>query len=179
MRIKYRIELPDLLRYLELPLIGVELGVAEGFFSRDLLIGGLDKLYSIDNWGHIAGIKGDGNFPDSWHETNYENAKKLLAPFGRKSIILKGLTDDMHAHIPDFSCGLIYHDGDHSYEQVKKDIPNYFDKLVTGGVFAFHDYLSDAYGVKQGVEEFCYKKYDIHIIPENKDEDAGAYFIKY
>ncbi len=36
---------------------------------------------------------------------------------------------------------LIFIDGDHSYEGVKKDILDYFPLLASGGIMVFHDYL--------------------------------------
>jgi len=36
---------------------------------------------------------------------------------------------------------LIYIDGDHTYDGVKRDILDYFSLLAKGGIMVFHDYL--------------------------------------
>jgi hypothetical protein len=44
---------------------------------------------------------------------------------------------------------------------------------------AFHDHEMPQYGVKQAVSEFCIRNnFDIYLLPENKQEDAGSYFHK-
>jgi hypothetical protein len=39
---------------------------------------------------------------------------------------------------------------------------------------AFHDYLNYNYGVNQAVKDFCAGNFEIHVIEEDKPEDAGA-----
>lgn len=178
MEIQYRRELPQLLKELNLPLVAVEIGCAEGFNSYDLLSNGIRKLYSVDAW-ETLNQKGDGGNDQEWHDKNYEATKKRLEPFGSRSEILKGLSSKMAANIPDESIGLLYLDGDHSYLGVMSDLNNWDKKVVSGGVISGHDFLAPEYGVKNAVEEYCsLRGYEIHIIPEDKDEDAGFYFIK-
>jgi len=50
----------------------------------------------------------------------------------------------------------IYIDGDHSYEQVIKDINNYYPLLKEGGILAGHDIIGEK-GVLKAVIEFCSK----------------------
>jgi len=180
MEIKYRIELPRLVKELGLPMVGIELGCAEGFSAYEFMKGGLDKLYMVDNWGEIEGQKGDGGFPAGWHEKNYSDAVERMKPYGDRVVFLKGLTHEMAKHIPDNSAGLVYVDANHSYDAVVQDIYFYWPKLVAGGVMAFHDFMAPQYGVKQAVEHFArIKGIDtITVMPENKLEDAGAYIIK-
>lgn len=178
-QIQYRRELPDLMKYLGLPMIATELGVAEGYHSNDLLTNGIELLYSVDLWGHIPGAKGDGASDGSWHNSNLNATKERLKKHGNKSILLRGLTSEVAWQVPDNTCGLIYIDAAHDYENVTKDIWHYWDKLVSGGIMAFHDYENEAYGVKQAVGDFAnHYNLDIHLIPENQTEDAGAYIFK-
>lgn len=178
MTIQYRRQLVDLLRHLNLPLIGAELGVAEGLFSRDLLEAGLEKLYCVDVWEHVPKVRGDANSSKLWHEINFREAKKRLKPFGDKAVILKGKTVDMAVNVPNGSLGLLYIDADHSYEGVTRDLNHWVCKVVTGGVVALHDYEAPEYGVKQAVLDYCNGRYEIKLLPEDKKEDAGAFFIK-
>lgn len=179
MQIKHRVNLIDLIKFYNLQdLPCAEIGVAEGYFSHDMLNWGIPKLYMVDNWGHIKNVTGDGNFDDTWHNKNYTAAVERVKKFGEKAVILRGLSVDMAAQIPDKSLGLVYLDANHSYEGVTADLNAWIDKVVDGGIIAGHDYLSPQYGVYKAVQDFCKGKYGVHIIPEIKQEDAGFYFIK-
>lgn len=179
MEILHRIELPKLMEYLGLPMIGAEVGVAEFNFSNDLLNAGMELLYSIDNWDTIPGQKGDGGHDVNWHSNNYEQVVKRSSAFGERSVILRGRSMEMAQKIPDNTLGLAYIDCDHSYSGVMNDIVAYFPKVVEGGILAFHDYENLSYGVKKAVNDFAEKnKLEVVLLPENKPEDAGAYFIK-
>jgi len=67
------------------------------------------------------------------------------------------------AKYPDKSFDLIYIDGDHSYEGVKKDAEIAKDKVVDNGVLVFNDYLAFSawegavYGVMRAVNELIVK----------------------
>jgi len=178
MEVRYRIQLPALLKELRLPLIGVEIGVAEGYSSADFLTAGLEKLYSVDAWKTLN-QSGDGGFDQEWHDKNYFDAVNRLNPFKEKSVILRGYSSDMVDMVKDDSIGLLYLDGDHSYEGVKRDLNEWFGKVVKGGVIAGHDYMMMHYGVHRAAHEFADKLgVVVNMIPENKTEDAGFYFIK-
>lgn len=178
MEIRYRRELVDLLRHLELPLIGCELGVAEGLFSRDLLASGMEKLYCVDTWSRIPGVTGDGGFPQGWHDNNFMLAKQKIKPYGDKAVILRGKSKNMAEKVEDESLSLLYIDADHSYWGVLTDLNAWVPKVRKGGVVALHDYENISYGVKPAVQDFCNGNYKIHLLPEDKPDDAGAYFIK-
>ena len=72
----------------------------------------------------------------------------------------------------------VYIDADHSYAGVMSDILAWHDKVkCRGGVMAFHDYLNPSYGVKKAVDEWTRKSgTQVHLIIEDKQEDAGAFF---
>lgn len=175
MEIKHR---ADLNKIIDLSLPCAEVGVAEGQFSRDILNWGVPLLYCVDAWATINGQRGDGGNDQNWHDKNMENAIELLKPFKDRFLILRGLSVEMSKCVEDNSLGFINIDCDHSYEGVKADIAAWWPKLKIGGVMAFHDYEMTHYGVKQAVTEFAKGKYEIHLLPENKPEDAGAYLIK-
>jgi len=177
MEIKYRIELPKLLKHLGLPLIGVEIGVAEGNNSRDLLENGMEIFHSVDSWTKLN-QKGDGGYEQAWHDENYRQAKEKLSKYPGSTIIKTTSVNAAQA-APDEYYSLLYLDGDHSYEGVKSDLDAWYPKVVKGGVIAGHDYKMGHYGVNQAVNEFANKLgVTVTVIPENKDDDAGFYFIK-
>lgn len=176
MNVKHRSELPALVKSLGLPMVAAELGVAEGYFSNDLLEGGIEKLYLVDAWATI-GVRGDGGNPQGWHDKNMNDAIKRVSKHGDKAIICRGLTTDMCHLVPDNSLGLLYLDAGHSYEAVMADLRAWFPKVVDGGVIAGHDYLSPQYGVYDAVRDFTEGKFKVYTIPENQPEDAGFLFI--
>ena len=56
----------------------------------------------------------------------------------------------------------VYIDGDHSYEQCKKDIINYLPLVRSGGIFGGHDYTPDWPGVIKAVNELLADKFKIN-----------------
>lgn len=74
--------------------------------------------------------------------------------------VLKMTSDEAISHIT-CSVDFVYIDGNHSYEQVKKDIENYKALLSTGSLIGGHDYWEgyEWIGVKQAVNE-AFKKPD-------------------
>jgi hypothetical protein len=174
--IKHRSQLPQLLKDLKLPLVAAELGVAEGYLSNDFLEGGLERLYMVDAWATLMG-PGDGANSQAWHDSNMKNALARVSKHGEKAVILRGLTEDMAYLVPDGSLGMLYLDAGHLYHEVMNDLRAWEKKVINGGIIAFHDYLAPQYGVYQAVNDYANKyKYKVFEIPENKSEDAGAWF---
>ena len=64
---------------------------------------------------------------------------------------------------PDNMYDIVYLDGDHSYEGVKRDLISAFSKVKNGGYIMGHDYEMNMkkalhsydFGVKRAVDEFC------------------------
>lgn len=157
----------------------VELGVAEGYFAADIASWiNVKKLYAVDLWESHPEIPGDAGNDQPWHNANYEAAKKRLSPFGDKAVILRGPTTAMAQHIKE-QLDFVNVDACHSYACVKADIEAYWPKLKSGGIMAFHDYEMKQYGVKRAVIEFAMtNSLTVTLLPEDKPEDAGAFFIK-
>jgi len=74
---------------------------------------------------------------------NYELIRK------KSNDAIKYLTDRPVVHC----CDVVYIDGMHQYEQVKKDILNYRDIVNKGGFVTGHDYCTVWPGVRQAVDE--------------------------
>lgn len=176
MEIKYRI---DLYKLLPPSPVTVELGVAEGYFSSDILENWKPSLhYMVDNYGPI-GLRGDGAFSQEWHDKNYYSMLLKVRNFQDRYKILRGPTAAMSEHVKDNSVDLVYVDACHWYECVREDIRAWWPKLKHGGVMAFHDFEDDSYGVKQAVTEFSQNNgLIVNLIPENKKDDAGAWIRK-
>lgn len=177
MQIHTRPELGKLLTHFNLPKIAVEVGVAEGRFTEEMLKWGLDELILIDAWQHLEQF-GDGRMPQEWHDNNLQQVRERIAKAYISVRVLKGLSSEMVKLIPDNSIGLVYLDGDHSYNGALADLKAFLPKLVTGGIMAGHDYLSPDYGVEKAVNEFTHGRFEVNTIPEEDIYNAGFWFIK-
>jgi len=179
MKIDTRVKLVELMKHLNLPLVAVEVGVAEGIWSTELFSLGLEKLYLIDIWENEPSIPGCASFEQAWHDKNYKEVKDRFKD-KEGVVMLRGLSFDMAEKIKDESCGLVYIDADHSYEGVKSDIESFFPKLVKGGIMAFHDAKNPCYGVGEAVKEFADKNgLTVHeLIEDGNQDNIGAYIIK-
>lgn len=101
-------------------MIIVNIGVLAGYSCYCMRIGAPEaKIYGID----IANVKIAGT-------SEQKERLALDLTRGDSGVVHKEFTDPIH---------LLFVDGGHSYEIVKKDIENWCPKIVRGGVIAFHD----------------------------------------
>lgn len=173
--IKYR---SDLYKLLPDKAVVAELGCAEGFFSADILRWpNVEKLYMVDAWATLANQTGDGTNPTEWHEKNLRAARTRIDFAIDKAVILRGITWEQAVNVPDESLDMLYLDACHTFYCVFKDLQTWISKVKPGGIVAGHDYLNRSYGVFDAVKQFTDGKYTVNTIKENKDEDAGFYFV--
>ncbi len=178
MQIKSRTEVVELMKHFKLPLIAAEVGVAEGRLSKELLAWGIEKLYLIDIWEKVPFIKGCGSFDQSWHEDNYKSVLEAIKGREDDVILLKGFSYKMADFVPDNSLGMVYIDGDHTYEGARADIDSYWPKLVPGGLMLFHDAANPTYGIMDAMHNFT-KGVGINILEEDGDiANKGAWIQK-
>lgn len=178
-QVSHRLNLDKALRHFGLVGDTVEIGVASGDFSLDMLKWDMGLHYMVDNFGKIPNQTGDGGYDSPWHEENYKKTLEKIKPYENRAIILRGLSMEMAKHVPDNSVVLINVDADHSFEGCMNDISIWWSKLKVGGIMAFHDYEMEHYGVKKAVTLFAETMgLEIHLLPENAIQDAGAYLIK-
>lgn len=122
-------------------LVGVEIGVAGGVGSIVMMNTLLNlKLYCIDPWQHIANAPAEAGLPQEVQDEGYETTKVRLSYYNGRGVIIKKRSDDALEDVPN-ELDFIYIDGDHSKEQVTKDINNYLPKIKKGGLICGHDYL--------------------------------------
>lgn len=158
MEINLRTQFGELLQHHNLTGHSIEIGVAEGRFSEHIISWPtITKHYMLDAWERLN-QKGDGGFPQSWHDNNFIEAKQRTEPFKDKRLILKGLSKEMIQWIPDNSLIFAYLDGDHSYEGCLSDLQLIYPKVRYGGIIAGHDYLSPQYGVNRAIKDFLATK---------------------
>jgi len=117
-------------------LVGVEIGVEHGYNTRVMLsVLPIKKIFLVD-------------------PCNLSMAKKILAPFGHKTVFINKKSKFALDDIPD-NLDFVYIDGDHSYDAVKNDISLYYKKIRKGGVLCGHDFSADYLGVCKAVMKFA------------------------
>lgn len=142
--------------------ICLELGVAEGHFSKCLLerTKNIKHLYSIDMWGGDRG-----------HDINqYKRAICNLSNFKEKNTIIKLKFEDALSLFPDDFFDFIYVDGyAHTGEENGKTFFDWWPKLKQNGIFSGDDYDNKKWTeVYKNVNNFCEKKkLQINVIPNN------------
>lgn len=144
----------------KLPKKGIfgEVGVYNGDFSQRIeTICKPSELYLIDPWQAILSRK-EEKYNQASQDRRYE---KVVSQF-RKQVadkrihIVRQTSDKAVTDFSDNFFDFLYIDGDHSYEQVKKDINNYYYKVKSGGLLCGDDYNID--GVRKAVDEFVKNK---------------------
>lgn len=181
MEIRYRRELWKLFENTPVGKLGgvVEVGVAEGNFSEDILNWPVvfPVVYLVDRWAETLTVRGDSAMPQMWHDTNRARVMERTKRFGERAVLIQRNSAAASSMFNPDELSLVYVDADHSYEGVRSDIIAWQDKVKIGGVMAFHDYENKAYGVKKAVNEWCSSRgIKVHLLPEDKPEDAGAFF---
>ena len=148
----------------------VEIGSFEGRGSvliHNILCNNKDSLlYCIDPFDNEY-VKGNDLMSFWNHACNGQYVKfKNNTSSLSKIIEMKGISDIMIPMLGDNSIDFCYIDGDHSPEQVYKDIKNIFRKMKNKGIVLFDDYLWTINGIvtKKGIDKFLeeYKgKYEL------------------
>ncbi|HEY1502968.1 MAG TPA: class I SAM-dependent methyltransferase [Stellaceae bacterium] len=149
---------------------GLEIGVAEGEFSKVLL----DtikprKLHLVDPWAHQARADYDqdgNNVDDDAQEARYRSVVARFASEIREDRVTvhRRYSQDVAAEFSEGQFDWIYIDGLHSYEGVRSDLERYKGKLKPGGIIMGHDYTNNQraqqmqFGVVEAVNEFVEKE---------------------
>jgi len=135
-------------RYFKNPLIGVEIGVAEGNNALSILRElPIKKLYLIDPY--IDYIE-DGRLITK-HKDSFSIAVEKLSKY-EQAYFIKKTSEDAVKDIKE-PLDFVYIDGNHQYEYVKKDITLYYPLVKQGGILGGHDYPTIP-GVARAVDEF-------------------------
>lgn len=145
------------------PLSIAEIGVANGLFSRFLIdqfhplrFDALD-LFELHLVPEIWGVPSQTMFKNNSHYGFY--CKQFEAEISAKKVnVYKGDSSTLMA-----SSGalydLIYIDGDHAFDGVKKDLEAALGKVAPGGILIFNDYIKfdhighTSYGIIENVNE--------------------------
>lgn len=136
---------------------GAELGVAQGFFSRNILkYANFKMLFSIDAW----------ELGTTYHKRR-SWALHLLSPFQTKSCVIWGFFSDAKDLFEDETLDFIYVDGfAHTGELEGQTFNEFYSKVRSGGVFGGHDYDERWPLVKAAVNRFAMERnLTINVVP--------------
>jgi hypothetical protein len=150
------LELVEILEQLGKNLVGCEIGVCYGWNMHFMLEKlSIQKIYGIDPYEPY--IDGPAGF------VNEETLAEMKRQFKENTIkfnsvvFIEKKSDEAHVEIEDNSLDFVFIDGDHSYQQVLKDLRNYYPKVKPGGIFSGHDFCFDHdndFPVRRALETF-------------------------
>ena len=140
--------------------VGVEVGVAAGHFSKQVIYTWktCGEFYCVDLWEKQEdGYKDGCNRSSESQNATYHEVIKDFAPYPKVKII-KNWSHEAVKSFQDQFFDFIYIDANHSYKASLEDMRMWYPKLKVGGIMAGHDYLDgpeESYGVKKAADEFA------------------------
>lgn len=138
----------------------VEIGSWRGRSTAALALGSMSgnkhPVYAVDSFIGVPELDrptADGECP-GWKSSSPEILRANLDAVGVNGLvrIIPKPSELAAPEIPD-ECGVIFVDGDHSYEAVKRDIELYGPKVRQRGYLAFHDCAESDPEVIRAVDE--------------------------
>jgi hypothetical protein len=139
----------------EKSITGITIGTAEGLLEMSLLLylPNLMMLYTIDPCLFVSGTQFEASVNDqAWHDDRYNQAVKALAEYPGRYTHLRITSDEAVGITPD-NVDFCWVDGDHSPEQITKDVANYYPKVKSEGIFGGHDWDKAIQIVKRDLKE--------------------------
>lgn len=109
------------------------------------------KLWGIDLFGSY------GNVQDLWAAAKANCGPWLSTWQGTEVQLVRGNSLHTASLFPDEDLHLVWVDTEHTYDQVRRELPLWWPKVARGGVFAGHDYHHHHGGVVKAVDEFAKK----------------------
>lgn len=95
------------------------------------------KYVLIDLWAPLEHYGGEvGSFSASKQSGLYEEAKKALKPWSKKTRFVQGRSDTVVLNYASGFFDFVYIDARHDYCAVKKDIKLWWTKIRPGGILA-------------------------------------------
>jgi hypothetical protein len=137
----------------------VEIGSYKGrstvWLGQGSLAGSKPMIYAVDPHTFTAKVDGEDRPEHSKEMTTYDEFIRNIKAGGVDSLVKPMVTTSQEAaknwKLP---VGLLWIDGDHSYEGVKQDVELWEPHLIDGGVIAFHDSFGEP--VKRLLREKIY-----------------------
>lgn len=154
----------------------VEVGVANGDWSFDLLSKWAGICYMVDLWLPLDPKAGQEVIPIDENERRYARVLKRAGEMRLKLRARPMRVESTEAArmFADGEMDLVYLDGDHSTEGITKDIAAWWSKVRDGGYIGGHDFLQGNhggvdYGVRDVVEQFVKDQgLKLHVIEDGE-----------
>ena len=166
-------------------LIGVEIGVAQGFHAMGLLtnLKNLKKLYLIDPYESYIDRRNihysKGNVISTME---YFRSNILDNPeFNDRYIFIRNYSKSAVVLMPN-DLDFVYIDGSHNPTVVRSDIELYYPKVKSGGLFGGDDYnkMEVIEVVDEFIEEYNLKLYtQKYIVDTSKNKQGWMYNIEW
>jgi len=137
-----------------------EIGVKYGEFSNEILKTWRSNLLMVDAWRHFpSGYDDIANVPDWQHLQYMEMALKNTLWAQDRAIVMRALSDKASHSIQEKSLDWVYIDAAHDYENVMKDLTNWWFNVKDDGIIWGDDYLegrhfNSQFGVKSALDDF-------------------------
>jgi len=152
---------------------GVEVGVQEGLFSKEILAGWPGKLYMVDCWAKQP----DNVYHDvanvSWdeHTDKMVKARRAVNRFWTRASLIQEFSVTASGFFQDESQDWIYLDANHSHDATVEDLKAWYPKIKSGGLISGHDYMEGeshncTFGVISAIEEFLPTDATIYVATE-------------
>jgi hypothetical protein len=153
----------ELIKYLNLSGLGIEVGVQSGDYAAKILEYSNLHLITLDAWRYLEEYPDKANVNTDYHLMLMNNAIKRLMPFEGRYTLMRELSEVACKFFPDYTFDFVYIDANHEKNAVYKDLVNWYPKVKSGGIFAGHDYINikdeiNDFGVKDAVDEFFAEK---------------------
>jgi hypothetical protein len=172
--IDYRNEIGDILKN---DIVGCELGVFEGAFSKILInTNKFKKLYLVDTFEGIVHGSKEKIYTDG--AVLFDYVKKIFANNTNVDIIKQDSIAFLNS-MPENSLDFVYIDTTHKYEQSIKELNAARRAVKSGGLICGHDYMKERFpGVCQAVEEFSIQ-YNLRYRLTQKDIYKSFFMVNY
>lgn len=128
------ISIHSLLPFVQPGMKTCEIGVRSGQSSQALLEKGC-FVYMIDPWEDYDGYD-EKNY---YYDRDWNDVQEMIKAFPGQYEIIRKKSDDAKDDVPN-DLDLVYIDGNHGYEFVKRDIYNYWPKLKDNGLLCGDDW---------------------------------------
>lgn len=130
----------------------LEIGCDMGYSTKFLLDSNPNLiLYGVDPYDDYVDWNGNTL---SRRQEMYQIVVDKFKSYGDRFKLIRMGSDEAVSMFEDNFFDLVFIDGLHTYDQVKKDCENYYSKCKEGAIFAGHDY-NVIQGVNRAVKEFA------------------------
>ena len=177
-----RDEVPAWLNKIGLVGAGVEVGVQLGTYSAQILRAWEGRiLFSVDPWtfDESGGYNDVANVAQTRQDEFASIAKRSLAPFGRRSMIIRTTSLRAATFFAPAALDFVYLDARHDSPWIDDDLAAWWPRIRPGGLLMGHDYLdgdleAGRFRVKSAVDEFAARR---HLPVAQTHEDWPTFFV--